>query len=35
MVHSQGNGIAQNTKYEETIKMWYLYKLEIHSKTEK
>ena len=35
MVHPQGNGIAQNTKYEEIIKIWYLYKLEIRSKTEK
>ena len=36
MVHPQGNGIAQNTKYEEMIKQpWYLYKLEIRSKTKK
>jgi len=33
MVHPQGNGIAQNTKYEEMINTWYLYKLEIRSKT--
>ena len=34
MVRPQGNGIAQNTKYEEMInKIWYLYKLEIRSKT--
>lgn len=35
MVHPQGNGIAQNTKYEEMTKTWYLYKLEIRSKTKK
>ena len=33
MVHPQGNGIAQNTKYEEMINIWYLYKLEIRSNT--
>ena len=33
MVHPQGNGIAQNTKYEEMINMCYLYKLEIRSNT--
>ena len=33
MVHPQGNGIAQNTKYEETIQIWYSYKLEIRSTT--
>ena len=32
MVHPQGNGIAQNTKHEEMINIWYLYKLEIRSK---
>ena len=35
MVHPQGNGIAQNTEYEETITMLYVYKLEIRSKTKK
>ena len=33
MVHPQGNGIAQSTKSEEMIQIWYLYKLEIRSKT--
>ena len=35
MVHPQGNGIAQNTKYEENINkqnIWYLYKLENRTK---
>ena len=32
MVHPQGNEIAQNTKYEELIKLWHLYKLKIRSK---
>ena len=32
MVHHQRNGIAQNTKYEEIIKVLYLYKLELRSK---
>ena len=38
MVHPQGNGIAQNTKYEDMIykkQTLYLYKLEIRSKTKK
>ena len=32
MVHPQGNGIVQNTKYEEIIKVVYVYKLEIRLK---
>ena len=32
MVNPQGNEIAQNTKYEELIKLWHLYKLKIRSK---
>ena len=31
-VNPQGNEIAQNTKYEELIKLWHLYKLKIRSK---
>ena len=35
MVHPQGNGIAQNTKYEEMTNTWYLCKLEIRKKRRK
>ena len=33
MVHAEGNGIVQNTTYEEITKPWCLYKLKIRSKT--
>ena len=35
MVHPEGNGIVQNTKYEEITKLGYDYKLKIRSKTKK